>query len=116
MERCALSFAKEIANIQRSLWQSSICPSPSRSYDVMNYTRLVNSVLCLLLGRIILVSEYEAHKLLACWINAKPPKETFHHLCKIDSDKGFGKERVGGSQKALKSVKLFRGCVQRAIF
>jgi hypothetical protein len=119
LKRCAFSFAKDIPNIQwspmvlctKNFWQS-IRPSPSRPYDLMNYLRPVNSVLCLPLGRIILVSEYEAHKLLPYWISAKSPKATFHHLCMIDSGKGFGKERVVGSQKALTSVKLFRGCVQ----
>jgi hypothetical protein len=113
-------LAKEIAGIRWSemlycttnFWRTIQSAESSSCTNLANYLRPVNSVLCMPSGKVVLVSEYEAHKLLPYWIKAKSPKATFHHLCMIDSGKGFGREEHFIGQEALTSAKLFRGYVQ----
>uniref|UniRef100_A0A7S2XKU8 Uncharacterized protein n=1 Tax=Attheya septentrionalis TaxID=420275 RepID=A0A7S2XKU8_9STRA len=111
-------LAKEIADIRwsemlyctRNFWYT--IQSARSSSCTANYLRPVNSMLCMPSGEVVLISEYEAHKLLPYWIKATSPKATFCHLCMIDSGKGFGREAQSIGQEAPTSAKLFRGYVQ----
>jgi hypothetical protein len=113
-------LAKEIAGVRwsemlyctRNFWCTIQSAGGTSCTNLANYLRPVNSVLCMPSGKVILVSEYEAHKLLPYWIKATSPKATFHHLCMINFGKGFGREDQFIGQEALTSAKLFRGYVQ----
>jgi hypothetical protein len=76
----------------------------------------VNTILTLKSGRVVLLSEYEADKLLPIWRKTSKRRKcpTLQHLCTVVNSKnqlGFGRDCGSLDPSVLTSLELFRGYV-----
>jgi hypothetical protein len=83
--------------------------------NLAHYLRPVNTILTLEDARVVLLSEYEADKLLPLWRSSTlRTYPTLLHLCMVVNSKnqlGFGRDFVSPDSSVLTSLKLFRGYV-----
>lgn len=96
----------------RNFWKTF--QQAASSKDISMYLRTVNYMLILDDKRVVLVSEYEANKLLPLWWVASSgnPKAVLHQLPLVIRQTGFGSESATKIPVNVRtSVKLFRGYV-----
>lgn len=123
----------DLSNIQ---WNQNLFCTPNFFKTIQHaqsfaklalYLRAVNAMLVFPDGKIVLVSEYEADKLLPHWwgiaksmdrkrlsgVSHKQyiPHAVFHNLGLAIAGRGFGADDVAMSNGTRTSVKLFRGFV-----
>lgn len=96
-----------------NFWSTIMCSTSCKDFRL--YLRMVNYVLILPNSKVVLLSEYEADKLLPYWWKAIDPKATLQQLRLVISGTGFGGDDVQLSDKVRTAAKLFRGYVHFSV-